>query len=700
MLETFYVPMLERSLTYDRVAGYFSSAVLSHASAGFVKFCNSENPREKYELPKFRLIVGARLNPKDEQVVLWTENPALLEEEIEASLLKSIEEFSFGDEIDSFEKRRFQGLSWMLDKGILEIKVGAMYDPDTNELIPHNEAEFHSKFGIVSDGECKMYFGGSANETKRAWLDNYETIDVSRSWVGEESQQKISTYEKKFEQLWGDKRREKGLVIVDFPEAVKQNILDKFQPMDPSDIDEVSECKKRRLYITGEIGGMSEDWSKSYEDLDKWIHQTHAKDWFLDEKRADGIGILEMATGSGKTRTALSIIREAVDTQRIEKTVICVPKTLEEQWMEEIYEHYSEVSSISWWKSGRDDHVPFFRLPRRGSVLIVSHHFVPDLFAYANSNDGNYFEDTMLIVDEMHRLGSAKYKNSKLIEIMGEEEMVSVSGLDPDRCHPFKMRMGLSATPWSTYDETRNSFLAGNFVNGWKGSSLDDSSIEKLREEDRIFTFNLEDGIKKGILCEFDYIPLEYTPSEEDFKKRKEAFKKVGPDMPEWFGRVLAAAVFKASREKIPVFSKWLHEQNNQLQRSILFVEDTSFGRELNELLMREHDLIQFREFFQGEDINTLEVFAAGQLDFLIACDRISEGIDIKTVDTIVLFSCDNVRLQTIQRIGRALRTLSSNQKKRARVIDFYFEEEGKEESSDMERKEWLEGLSKIRRMR
>ena len=88
MLETFYVPMLERSLTYDRVAGYFSSAVLSHASAGFAKFCNSDNLRESDNQPKFRLIVGARLNEKDEKVVLHAEDPALLEE-IEESLLES-----------------------------------------------------------------------------------------------------------------------------------------------------------------------------------------------------------------------------------------------------------------------------------------------------------------------------------------------------------------------------------------------------------------------------------------------------------------------------------------------------------------------------------------------------------------------------------------------------------------------------------
>ena len=67
MLEEFYVPMLAASTTYDRVAGYFSSSVIKHASAGFAKFCSNPNTRADNELPKFRLIVGARLSSEDEQ---------------------------------------------------------------------------------------------------------------------------------------------------------------------------------------------------------------------------------------------------------------------------------------------------------------------------------------------------------------------------------------------------------------------------------------------------------------------------------------------------------------------------------------------------------------------------------------------------------------------------------------------------------
>ena len=77
MLNEFYIPLLKNSSTYDRVSGYFSSSVLKHASAGFSKFCQNPNIRAESGIPKFRLIVGARLNSDDEQTVLHLQDPDL-----------------------------------------------------------------------------------------------------------------------------------------------------------------------------------------------------------------------------------------------------------------------------------------------------------------------------------------------------------------------------------------------------------------------------------------------------------------------------------------------------------------------------------------------------------------------------------------------------------------------------------------------
>ena len=135
---------------------------------------------------------------------------------------------------------------------------------------------------------------------------------------------------------------------------------------------------------------------------------------------------------------------------------------------------------------------------------------------------------------------------------------------------------------------------------------------------------------------------------------------------------------------------------HGNLERCLLFVEDQSFGRDITKKLAEEHQIYQFKEFFQGEDMGTLDKFANGNLDLLIACRRISEGVDIQTVDTVVLFSSNASKLETIQRIGRALRTSPDNPGKRAEIIDFIFDDG--ENGIDNRRKEWLEEISKTRR--
>ena len=128
MLTDFYVPMLQRSETYDRVSGYFSSAVISRASAGFAKFCSRGGAKRADGSPRFRLIVGARLNALDEQTILSLEDPGLVESEVEKSVIAAIEEIAnevgsegSGSEEETlkkeFERTRLSGFTWMLDNG-------------------------------------------------------------------------------------------------------------------------------------------------------------------------------------------------------------------------------------------------------------------------------------------------------------------------------------------------------------------------------------------------------------------------------------------------------------------------------------------------------------------------------------------------------------------------------------------------------
>ncbi|MGB7273328.1 MAG: helicase C-terminal domain-containing protein, partial [Geitlerinemataceae cyanobacterium] len=105
-----------------------------------------------------------------------------------------------------------------------------------------------------------------------------------------------------------------------------------------------------------------------------------------------------------------------------------------------------------------------------------------------------------------------------------------------------------------------------------------------------------------------------------------------------------------------------------------------------------------FHTYYAEDDRQKLVDFANGKISCLITCHRISQGIDIQSLSSVILFSSARAKLETIQRIGRCLRKDRENPDKRASVVDFIrIQEEEKEElNTDQERKEWLEGLSQI----
>ena len=133
-----------------------------------------------------------------------------------------------------------------------------------------------------------------------------------------------------------------------------------------------------------------------------------------------------------------------------------------------------------------------------------------------------------------------------------------------------------------------------------------------------------------------------------------------------------------------------------------MFVADRDFGSNLDTILSSEFHIHRFSHLFSGRADGHAQTLCDGAslqtphgLNSLIACERISEGIDIKSVDTIVLFSSDQRRLKTIQRIGRALRTDPARPSKVATVVDFIYDDP---EHSDIARRDWLHDLSKARR--
>lgn len=273
---------------------------------------------------------------------------------------------------------------------------------------------------------------------------------------------------------------------------------------------------------------------------------------------------------------------------------------------------------------------------------------------------------TLLIHDEVHGLGSPANR-------------ARLSGLSDH----IRFRLGLSATPEREYDNDGNTFLQ-----------------EHIGPE--LMRFELDDAIRRAILAPFEYFPLPYQLTVEDRQRVRDVYKRQaaraaqGNPMSDEEVWIEIARVYKTSKEKLPIFDEFICNNQDLLQRCIIFVETQEYGDEVLEIIHQYRS--DFHTYFSGEESETLKRFARGELECLITCHRVSEGIDIRSLNTVILFSSARARLETIQRMGRCLRTNPENRHKTANIVDFIRQsDDDSKPNADEERAEWLIELSQVR---
>jgi superfamily II DNA or RNA helicase len=158
------------------------------------------------------------------------------------------------------------------------------------------------------------------------------------------------------------------------------------------------------------------------------------------------------------------------------------------------------------------------------------------------------------------------------------------------------------------------------------------------------------------------------------------------------------ARIYKTAEMKPEVYRNFLRENPETLDRSIIFVETREYGEEILELV--DEYTSRYRTYYADDDREHLVEFAKGGIDCLITCHRISQGIDIRSLNSVVLFASARSRLETIQRIGRCLRVDPARPDKRALVIDFVRPAQPGDSvpNADQDRTAWLSELSKVRK--
>ena len=641
IVQDFYIPCLERSIVYKRAVGFFSSTSMAIAAKGLTALINSGG--------KMQLIASPKLSNEDIDAI---DRGLRQREEIIAEVTTRELEQEFNEVV----KDRLACLAWLLSKNLLDIKLAIP------KSVKHRGI-YHEKLGIFEDTEANIIaFTGSANESTTALIDNFECIDVFCSWYSGVKDRSLRKWNN-FNKLWNNETN--NLDVINFPEAAKRSLLnyypDKKSEFELFFTDEynnkpklVSEKKQNKYQI--------EDSSVS-EIAGRWQHQIKAKQIFLKHR----CGILEMATGTGKTRTAISILQHLVNAKEVNTIIITTIGTdLLDQWVKQLYEvasnlnpqfrvlrHYEEFHE-------KDE----YELDPEFSILIVSSKSLRNVLRTLTRS---VRKRLLIIYDEAHSFGSPQ-----MIE--------DLTGLSDG----IGYRLGLSATPEREYDLEGTEFLEEHI-----------GSV--------IYQFSIEEAIRRGILCEFDYYPIEYEPSDEDKKKIQSLYrsqaakKKAGNPMPKTKFWNALAKVYKVSLAKLPYFKQLIVNNLWLLKQCIIFVEERQYGDRVIDII-HQH-IYDFHTYYSQDDKQNLLDFANGRISCLITCDKLSQGIDIQSLQTVILFSSDRAKLKTIQRIGRCLRKDPSNPDKKAIVVDLVRnQDENKTElNSDQARKGWLTHLSKIR---
>lgn len=364
--------------------------------------------------------------------------------------------------------------------------------------------------------------------------------------------------------------------------------------------------------------------------------QNAIKNWF----RNDCQGLLEMATGTGKTITALSAIAKLWEvTGSLAVIIVCPYTHLVDQWVKEIKEfNMSPIvayHSRSLWEESLVNYTSAFNsgILKHFCLITTNATFTSN----AMQNVLNYLKgDVVFVADEAHHLGAEKSR-----KLLNEN-------------YPF--RLALSATPNRWFDDGGTSKLINYF-----GGKI-------------VFEFGLNQAIGE-YLTEYYYYPHIIILDEDESEKYFEITKKIvrmysinkqeQGDNSSSIEKLLIerARVINHARNKLTKL-KEIMETHKDDSHNLVYCGDGKVDGEkqldivvklLGEDLNMKVHTFTARENGQIRE-KLLNRFESGELQVLVAIKCLDEGIDVPaTQRAFILASSTNPR-EFIQRRGRILR--------------------------------------------
>jgi superfamily II DNA or RNA helicase len=600
----FYLPCMARATQLDRAVGYFRSSAFVISWPALRNFIRDGGT--------YRILCSQVL--ADDDIKALNEGYcARVDQDLGAKFRAEVEILLS----DPVLRAPARVLAALVAGKSLDLQVAVL---SSQQLRSAGGRIFHDKLGIFRDAYGnRVMFKGSMNETWNGLAadGNLESVDVAASWMGARDLERTDVEDRYFENLWG--RTYPGLIVRPFPEVAKEEFVKAADPNWEETVENLLDAQERET--RPDVRGRTLK-----------PHQASGlASWSANGRR----GILAFATGAGKTFTAITAIRDSFR-QRSEPILVVVPdQTLFVQWHKELVETTADFDAQilragaghSNWRGHVHNWVA--QSDRRRIVLATVQTAASDDFLNELPRTGMLF----LVADEVHRLGSSKYRFL----------------LDEER---FGARLGLSATP-ERYGDPEGTAAILDFF----GAVLEPR-------------YTLEDAIRDHVLTPYFYRPHTVRLTEQEAERWRAFAEDVlrlrariasGDQTPGLNQRlqhrlIARARIVKQAAGKVDLAAEVLRAEWRPGQRWLVYCEESKqLGTVTNTLSALGLTVLPYHSAMDGDREQTLRWLARrGGVVTAIRC--LDEGVDIPSVThALILASSRNPR-EFVQRRGRVLR--------------------------------------------
>lgn len=627
VINDFYVPILSNAVMYKRAVGFFNSAALYEMAIGLRHLVEKQG--------KMELIVSPRLTEEDIQSINLGYKTR--EEVIERALLRD-----FDEPKSRTEFRKLNLLANLIAEGVLDIKVAFKINANSAGI-------FHEKIGIVIDAEGnKVAFTGSMNETYSGLLQNYESIDVFCSWR-DEDYDRVNIKENAFDNLWDN--LDTAMEVIPFPNVAVERLNSyKVEKTEPLCVEIQNEDDSQDVFF------------KIPDNVDLYDYQREAiESW----KNNNYCGIFDMATGAGKTFTALGALSSLSKNlnNHIAVVIVAPYQHLVEQWVEDIIQfNVKPIVAYSYpgqkWRKQFSDAVTAYNVGAIDNFCVIATNATFSLNDFQSILQ-KFKKNFAFVVDEAHNFGAVK-----------------LSSLLPRKA---RYRLALSATIERFRDEEGTNKLRKYF-----GKTC--------------ISFSLKEAIQKGFLTSYYYHPVVVYLNADEYEQYQEITKTIirnggasqeNMDKNPYIEMLLIkrARIISGCKEKVPKLVEVMkpYRTDNYI---LVYCGATKYDNDSSDLKdddeVRQIEEVNKRLYYElGMKVHKFtseenkeerdeikRMFASGtELQVITAIKCLDEGVNIPSIKKAFILASSTNPKEYIQRRGRVLRRAKG--KEYAEIFDF-----------------------------